>query len=131
MQGICENIRTAIEHGRTDIIRSLLDACTYLREIYIWSGLPFFPRFKLPLVSGQMRMFPLFFFCCLHRRLYSAAGENGNATEGITRDKILNQPVLEEGTFLSYASKVCDMLHPAYNSNFTSLGIFLHCTFYA
>lgn len=29
MQGICENIRTAIEHGRTDIIRSLLDACTY------------------------------------------------------------------------------------------------------
>ncbi|CAL1681579.1 unnamed protein product [Lasius platythorax] len=58
MQGICENIRTAIEHGRTDIIRSLLDAC-----------------------------------------------ENGNATEGITRDKILNQPILEEGTFLSYASK--------------------------
>ncbi|KAH0951694.1 hypothetical protein HN011_012504 [Eciton burchellii] len=58
MQGICENIRTAIEHGRTDIIRSLLDAC-----------------------------------------------DNGNATDGITRDKILNQPVLEEGTFLSYASK--------------------------
>lgn len=28
MQDICENIRTAIEHGRTDIIRSLLDACT-------------------------------------------------------------------------------------------------------
>lgn len=27
MQDICENIRTAIEHGRTDIIRSLLDAC--------------------------------------------------------------------------------------------------------
>ncbi|KAM0731335.1 Protein VAPYRIN [Formica fusca] len=59
MQGICENIRTAIEHGRTDIIRSLLDAC-----------------------------------------------DNGNATEGITKDKILNQPVLEEGTFLSYASKI-------------------------
>ncbi|EZA52531.1 uncharacterized protein LOC105281834 [Ooceraea biroi] len=58
MQGICENIRTAIEHGRTDIIRSLLDAC-----------------------------------------------DDSNAADGITRDKILNQPVLEEGTFLSYASK--------------------------
>lgn len=33
-------------------------------------------------------------------------GENGNATEGITKEKILNQPLLEEGTFLSYASKV-------------------------
>lgn len=31
MQGICENIRTAIEHGRTDIIRSLLEACTYYK----------------------------------------------------------------------------------------------------
>ncbi|KAK9298691.1 hypothetical protein QLX08_008058 [Tetragonisca angustula] len=59
MQDICENIRTAIEHGRTDIIRSLLDAC-----------------------------------------------ENGNTTDSITKDKILNQPLLEEGTFLSYASKV-------------------------
>ncbi|XP_076643279.1 uncharacterized protein LOC143353675 [Halictus rubicundus] len=58
MQDICENIRTAIEHGRTDIIRSLLDAC-----------------------------------------------ENGNTAEGITKDKILNQPLLEEGTFLSYAAK--------------------------
>lgn len=29
MQDICEDIRTAIEHGRTDIIRSLLGACTY------------------------------------------------------------------------------------------------------
>lgn len=28
MQDICENIRTAVEHGRTDIIRSILDACT-------------------------------------------------------------------------------------------------------
>ncbi|CAL7951857.1 unnamed protein product [Xylocopa violacea] len=58
MQDICENIRTAIEHGRTDIIRSLLDAC-----------------------------------------------ENGNTAEGITKEKILNQPLLQEGTFLSYASK--------------------------
>ncbi|XP_033324995.1 uncharacterized protein LOC117219738 [Megalopta genalis] len=58
MQDICENIRTAIEHGRTDIIRSLLDAC-----------------------------------------------ENGNTSEGITKEKILNQPLLEEGTFLSYAAK--------------------------
>lgn len=33
-------------------------------------------------------------------------GENGNTAEGITKEKILNQPLLEEGTFLSYASKV-------------------------
>lgn len=33
-------------------------------------------------------------------------GENGNTTEGITKEKILNQPLLEEGTFLLYASKV-------------------------
>ncbi|XP_043476620.1 uncharacterized protein LOC122507780 [Leptopilina heterotoma] len=58
MQDICENIRTAVEHGRTDIIRSILDAC-----------------------------------------------DNGNATDGITKDKILNQPLLDEGTFLCYASK--------------------------
>ncbi|KAL2715083.1 Tankyrase-1 [Vespula squamosa] len=58
MQDICENIRTAIEHGRTDIIRSILEAC-----------------------------------------------ENGPTAEGITKEKILNQPLLEEGTFLSYASK--------------------------
>ena len=38
-------------------------------------------------------------------------GENGNTTDSITKDKILNQPLLEEGTFLSYASKVimCNM----------------------
>ncbi|XP_076162883.1 uncharacterized protein LOC143144407 isoform X2 [Ptiloglossa arizonensis] len=59
MQDICENIRTAIEYGRTDIIRSLLDAL-----------------------------------------------ENGNSAKGITKDKILNQPLLEEGTFLSYAAKI-------------------------
>ncbi|XP_046749548.1 uncharacterized protein LOC124413185 [Diprion similis] len=59
MQDICENIRTAIEHGRTDIIRSLLDAC-----------------------------------------------ENGNTGESITKEKILNQALLEEGTFLLYASKI-------------------------
>lgn len=41
----------------------------------------------------------------------SVIGDNGNATEGITKDKILNQPVLEEGTFLSYASKVCNIFH--------------------
>lgn len=41
--------------------------------------------------------------------IFLSPGENGNATEGITRDKILNQPVLEEGTFLSYASKVCNI----------------------
>ncbi|XP_015587656.1 uncharacterized protein LOC107264182 [Cephus cinctus] len=58
MQDIVENIRTAIEHGRTDIIRTFLDAC-----------------------------------------------ENGNAGEGITREKILNEPMLEDGTFLCYASK--------------------------
>lgn len=34
MQDICENIRTAIEHGRTDIIRSLLDACMW-HKFYI------------------------------------------------------------------------------------------------
>lgn len=34
MQDICENIRTAIEYGRTDIIRSLLDARTY-KKFYI------------------------------------------------------------------------------------------------
>jgi hypothetical protein len=50
-------------------------------------------------------------------------GDNGNATDGITRDKILNQPVLEEGTFLSYASKVCNnicdtLLHIFYNPYF-------------
>lgn len=28
MQDICENIRTVIKYGRTDIIKSLLDACT-------------------------------------------------------------------------------------------------------
>lgn len=40
-------------------------------------------------------------------------GDNGNTTDGITKDKILNQPLLEEGTFLSYASKVimCSMYH--------------------
>lgn len=109
MQGICENIRTAIEHGRTDIIRSLLDACTYSRDTVrsLFSLASNFPCF-----GPDRRVFPSFFFYCLHRRLSSAAGENGNATEGITRDKILNQPVLEEGTFLSYASKVCNMLHP-------------------
>lgn len=32
--------------------------------------------------------------------------ENGNSAKGITKDKILNQPLLEEGTFLSYAAKV-------------------------
>ncbi|KAG7208569.1 hypothetical protein KM043_014782 [Ampulex compressa] len=58
MQDICENIRTAIEHGRTDIIRSILDAC-----------------------------------------------DNGGTAEGLTKEKILNQPLLEEGTFLSYAAK--------------------------
>lgn len=41
----------------------------------------------------------------------SVTGENGNTAEGITRDKILNQPVLEEGTFLSYASKVVIYLY--------------------
>jgi len=50
------------------------------------------------------------FFCCLHCRSFPATGENGNVTEGITRDKILNQPVLEEGTFLLYASKVHEVL---------------------
>lgn len=59
MQDICENIRTAIEHGRTDIIRSLLDAC-----------------------------------------------ENGNTGDNLTKEKILNQPLIEEGTFLLYASKI-------------------------
>ena len=34
MQEICENIRTSIEHGRTDIIRSILDACTYKHNLY-------------------------------------------------------------------------------------------------
>ncbi|XP_008556256.1 uncharacterized protein LOC103577419 [Microplitis demolitor] len=58
MQDICSDIRTAIDHGRTDILRSLLGAC-----------------------------------------------DNGNVGEGITRNEILNQPFLEEGTFLSYASK--------------------------
>lgn len=33
-------------------------------------------------------------------------GDNGNIGERITREEILNQPFLEEGTFLSYASKV-------------------------
>ncbi|XP_034950248.1 uncharacterized protein [Chelonus insularis] len=58
MQDICSDIRTAIDHGRTDILRSLLGAC-----------------------------------------------DNRTLTEGITKDEILNQPFLEEGTFLSYASK--------------------------
>lgn len=38
-------------------------------------------------------------------------GENGNTTEGITKEKILNQPLLEEGTFLSYASKVMRQIY--------------------
>ncbi|XP_066585055.1 uncharacterized protein [Prorops nasuta] len=59
MQEICESIRTAVEQGRTDIIRTLLNAC-----------------------------------------------ENGNTAEGITKEKILNQPLLEAGTYLSYASKI-------------------------
>ncbi|KAK0163427.1 hypothetical protein PV327_007111 [Microctonus hyperodae] len=59
MQDICSDIRTAIDHGRTDILRSLLGAC-----------------------------------------------DNGNVGEGITKEEILNQPFLEEGTFLSYASKI-------------------------
>ncbi|RLU18416.1 hypothetical protein DMN91_008773 [Ooceraea biroi] len=32
-------------------------------------------------------------------------GDNSNAADGITGDRIPNQPVLEEGTFLSHASK--------------------------
>ncbi|XP_015123310.1 uncharacterized protein LOC107045521 isoform X1 [Diachasma alloeum] len=58
MQDICSDIRAAIDHGRTDIIRSLIGAC-----------------------------------------------DNENLRERITREEILNQPFLEEGTFLSYASK--------------------------
>lgn len=116
MQGICENIRTAIEHGRTDIIRSLLDACTYLVDISVdmyLGRIPFLPsNARASLTSGQIERDKRerFHLRAVHCRSSSAAGENGNSTEGITRDKILNQPLLEEGTFLSYASKVCDML---------------------
>lgn len=43
---------------------------------------------------------------CLNIYFILVTGENGNTAEGITKEKILNQPLLEEGTFLSYASKV-------------------------
>ena len=36
---ICENIKTAIVHGRTDIIRSILDTCKFLNpSLLFFSG---------------------------------------------------------------------------------------------
>lgn len=61
MQDACENIRTVIEQGRTDIIRSILET---LDETGFIPGVP-----------------------------------------GLTKDQILNQPILDGGTLLSYASK--------------------------
>nr|CAD7442185.1 unnamed protein product [Timema bartmani] len=59
LQELCDNIRTAIEHGRTDIIRSLLEAC------------------------------------------------DGEGTDPIvTREYILNNPLMEDGTFLYMATKL-------------------------
>ncbi|XP_046981573.1 uncharacterized protein LOC124550870 isoform X1 [Schistocerca americana] len=55
---ICDNIKTAVEHGRTDIIKSLLEAC------------------------------------------------DDDPDENVTKDRILNQPLLEEGTFLCLATKL-------------------------
>ncbi|XP_011505439.1 PREDICTED: uncharacterized protein LOC105368183 isoform X2 [Ceratosolen solmsi marchali] len=57
MQEIYENLRRAIEHGRTDIVMSILDAC-----------------------------------------------DENEISNGITKDKILNGPIFEEGTPLLYAS---------------------------
>lgn len=36
MQEICENLRRAVEHGRTDIVRSILDACEFFCSVFIF-----------------------------------------------------------------------------------------------
>lgn len=72
MQEVCENLRRAIEHGRTDIVRSILDACEYLlltpRDAFLpFSSAPFcictrgITYCHIPILLRRVLFFPALF----------------------------------------------------------------------
>jgi hypothetical protein len=36
LQEVCDNIKTAIEQGRTDVIKSVLEACKTILQVFVF-----------------------------------------------------------------------------------------------